>query len=362
MLMALALLQAAITAQYTPPQLHPVEAVRSSHGATESRATPHELNCSGSVIPNTDWMGTDILPDDKPLYTMTAAECCLACANHTTSGTAPCLFWSRYTSSQRGRCYLKTAATNRHTNKAMEAGSMPGAPIPPFNPKPGPGPPPAPSPPAPPQTFTVDLSSKPRAFHKPFLECVGSSHMAMGLLANTAASGPNTAGGQGMAVRVGTLWREHIKLIHDELNMSMFRGHGLFDDDVGIFAGVGKPINTAPLDSLFGYTKSIGIRPVVEISYCPMALAGICGETTDAYRGFICAPNLNSSHANLVPLPRELADLPAPYADYARGNAEYARMVRETVTHLVKTHGIDEIRKWKFEACELTNLSTRARV
>ena len=43
-------------------------------------------------------------------------------------------------------------------------------------------------------------------------------------------------------------------------------GHGLFDDDVGIFAGVGKPINTAPLDSLFGYTASIGIRPVLEMS------------------------------------------------------------------------------------------------
>ena len=35
---------------------------------------------------------------------------------------------------------------------------------------------------------------------------------------------------------------------------------------MGIFAGVGKPINTAPLDSLFGYTASIGIRPVLEMS------------------------------------------------------------------------------------------------
>lgn len=132
--------------------------------------------------------------------------------------------------------------------------------------------------------------------------------------------------------------------------MSMFRGHGLFDDDVGIFTGVGKPINTAPLDSLFGYTASIGIRPIVEISYCPKALAGVCGDTTDAYRGFTCAPNLNSSYAGLVPLPPEIAELPAPYADYARGNAEYARLVRETVAHLVKTHGVEEIRRWKFEA------------
>jgi hypothetical protein len=132
--------------------------------------------------------------------------------------------------------------------------------------------------------------------------------------------------------------------------MSMFRGHGLFDDDVGIYTGVGKPINTEPLDSLFGWAVSVGIRPVVEISYCPQALAGVCGQTTDAYKGFICAPNLNASFAEAVPLPPELNTLPAPYADYARGNAEYARMVKETVAHLIKVHGAEEIRRWKFEA------------
>ena len=44
--------------------------------------------------------------------------------------------------------------------------------------------------------------------------------MAMGLLAGNNASGPNTAAGKGLQDRVGALWREHIKLVHDELNMS----------------------------------------------------------------------------------------------------------------------------------------------
>ena len=316
-------------------------------------AGTHSSLCSNETVhEHADWTGTDILPSNKPLYTHSAAECCAACANHTTKGTAPCLFWSRFTNKQ-GRCYLKTTATDRHSNSAMEAGSLPGAPLPPVGPPPGPAPPgpaPPPGPPAPPQTLSVDLAGPLRPFHKPFLECVGSSHMAMGLLAENPAAGSQTAAGKGESARVGALWRDHLKLTHDALNMSMFRGHGLFDDDVGIYAGVGKPINTAPLDSLFGWAVSVGIRPVVEISYCPQALAGVCGQTTDAYKGFICAPNLNASFAEAVPLPPELNTLPAPYADYARGNLEYARMVKETVTHLIKVHGAEEIRRWKFEA------------
>ena len=77
---------------------------------------------------------------------------------------------------------------------------------------------------------------------------------------------------------------------------------------------------------------------------CPRALAGSCSDATDAYHGLICAPNLNASHASAVPLPPELADDP-----YARGNAEYARMVKETVEHLVKVHGVEEVRRWRFE-------------
>jgi hypothetical protein len=87
------------------------------------------------------------------------------------------------------------------------------------------------------------------------------------------------------------------------------------------------------------------------MSYCPSELAGTCGDRTDAYRGAICAPRLNASYALLVSLPDDLAKtLDPPEQEYARGNAEYARMVKETVAHLVQTHGVEEIRKWRFEA------------
>ena len=153
-------------------------------------------------------------------------------------------------------------------------------------------------------SFTVDVSAPPRPFAKPYLECVGSSHMALGLLKADAASGNATAAGLGEQPRVGLLWRRHLKLVRDELNMKMFRGHGLFDDDVGIYAGPGNPINTAPLLSLFNFTSSIGIRPVLEMGYCPRLLAGTCNITTDAYKGLVCAPMLSAADARgLVPLP-----------------------------------------------------------
>ena len=116
--------------------------------------------------------------------------------------------------------------------------------------------------PQPQPDFTVDLASPTRPWRKPYLECVGSSHMAMGLLTNNSGSGPGTAAGMGQQQHVGALWRAHLKLVREELGMAMFRGHGLFDDDVGIYQGVGRPINTAPLDSLFGFAVSIGIKPV----------------------------------------------------------------------------------------------------
>jgi hypothetical protein len=105
-----------------------------------------------------------------------------------------------------------------------------------------------------------------------------------------------------------------------------------------------------PCTQLFGYTSSIGIRPVVEISYCPGALRGACNDATDAYHGFICAPSLSANWSKIVPLPPELAQLQGtPEADFARGNMEYGRMVKEAVAHLVKTFGLEEIRRWKFE-------------
>jgi hypothetical protein len=103
-------------------------------------AGTHSSLCSNETVhEHADWTGTDILPSNKPLYTHSAAECCAACANHTTKGTAPCLFWSRFTNKQ-GRCFLKTTATDRHSSSAMEAGSLPGAPLPPVGPPPGPAP------------------------------------------------------------------------------------------------------------------------------------------------------------------------------------------------------------------------------
>jgi hypothetical protein len=85
------------------------------------------------------------------------------------------------------------------------------------------------------------------------------------------------------------------------------------------------------------------------MSYCPTVLAANCHHRVCAYRGPICAPWLNDSHASAVPLPPPGTPGISSDPNYARGNVEYARLVKETVQHLVKAFGVDEVRTWRFE-------------
>jgi xylan 1,4-beta-xylosidase len=83
------------------------------------------------------------------------------------------------------------------------------------------------------------------------------------------------------------------------------------------------------MESVYDFAVGIGIKPLVELSYCPKLLKGNCSLATDVYKGWICAPQLNGS--------------------YAAGNVEYARMVTDTVKHLVLRYGLEEVRSWRFE-------------
>lgn len=90
-----------------------------------------------------------------------------------------------------------------------------------------PGPRPTPGPPSPQsktQHFTVDLAAPTNKFSKPFLQCIGSSHLAMGILNESSADGHPTP-------IVGQLWRQHLKLVREELGIGQFRAHGLYIDD-----------------------------------------------------------------------------------------------------------------------------------
>jgi hypothetical protein len=77
-------------------------------GAADAVAAP--MDACG-LVPKTDFLGGDILPDSQHLIKESAADCCMACQQHT--GTSPdtkCQMWSwgnANSSCCAKRCYLK---------------------------------------------------------------------------------------------------------------------------------------------------------------------------------------------------------------------------------------------------------------
>lgn len=80
---------------------------------------------------------------------------------------------------------------------------------------------------------------------------------------------------------------DHVKLVHDELGMKYIRFHGIFDDDMLCFQRLSdyKPfaavpfsdnideINFKQIADVFDNVLACGMKPFVELSFIPGALA-----------------------------------------------------------------------------------------
>src|SRR2546423_958511 len=76
-----------------------------------------------------------------------------------------------------------------------------------------------------------------------------------------------------MALRAD--WQAQLKRCHDELGFRSVRFHGLLSDDMStlIDAG-GKPCYSFfNIDQAFDFLLSIGMKPFIELSFMPRALA-----------------------------------------------------------------------------------------
>ena len=56
-------------------------------------------------------------------------------------------------------------------------------------------------------------------------------------------------------------------MVSHELGMRRFRAHGLTMDDIKMWSRTGV-YNFTGTDAIYDYALSVGIRPLVEISYC----------------------------------------------------------------------------------------------
>ena len=141
--------------------------------------------------------------------------------------------------------------------------------------------------------------------------CVGSGHARLGLRAD---------------------WQEHLKIVKDAIDFKYIRFHGLLDDDMGVFRNRGKAksiYNWQYIDKLYDFLLSIDVRPLVELSFMPSALAS-GNKTAFWYHGNSTQP---------------------------KSFQKWGDFITALIQHFENRYGRKEVEKWFFEVWNEPNLT-----
>ena len=166
--------------------------------------------------------------------------------------------------------------------------------------------------PAPVRVIATDYS-KVKGSHNPFFrEVVGAGRAAEGLRAD---------------------WQRDLAIAHRECGFKYVRFHGLLQDEMGVYSEdrQGQPVyNFQYIDALYDSILSIGMKPFVELSFMPQALAS-GSKTVFWWKGNITPPK-----------------------DYDK----WERLIQALVQHWVVRYGADEVKQWYFEVWNEPNLGS----
>jgi xylan 1,4-beta-xylosidase len=126
-------------------------------------------------------------------------------------------------------------------------------------------------------------------------------------------------------------WQEHLRTARAEAGFRYVRFHGLFHDDMFVYrAEQGHAVyNFQYVNDLFDRLLDAGVRPFVELGFCPRDLAR---ETGTAFWW--------GAHG-------------APPTDLDR----WVQLVERTVANFIDRYGIEEVRRWYFEVWNEPNLN-----
>jgi xylan 1,4-beta-xylosidase len=127
-------------------------------------------------------------------------------------------------------------------------------------------------------------------------------------------------------------YRADLRQVKKITDFRYVRFHGIFDDENGVYSedAEGNPVyNWSYIDQIYDGLLAEGVRPFVEISFMPKALAAHLD-----YQAFWYKP------------------IVSPPGDYAKWDALMTAFAR----HLVERYGIDEVSKWYFEVWNEPNL------
>jgi len=161
-------------------------------------------------------------------------------------------------------------------------------------------------------SFAIDASSPIATFlNLPLLDCVGTGHASLALRAD---------------------YQAHLRAVQRDIGFKRIRGHGLLDDDMSVLLD-GKA-NFFNVFSAFDFYLSVGIKPLVELSFMPNALAYDASKTIMHYKGGTSAPKSFSA---------------------------WGAFIEDVVRGLVDRYGADEVRSWRFEVWSERRAKGRAR-
>jgi xylan 1,4-beta-xylosidase len=124
---------------------------------------------------------------------------------------------------------------------------------------------------------------------------------------------------------------EALRLAHTDLGVDHVRSHAIFHDDLAVYdERDGQPVHDfSRVAAVYDRVRELGLRPVVELSFMPRALARDPDATVFSYG------------ANISP-PR----------DWER----WAQLVERLTRFLVDRYGMDEVLQWGFEVWNEPNL------
>jgi xylan 1,4-beta-xylosidase len=126
-------------------------------------------------------------------------------------------------------------------------------------------------------------------------------------------------------------WQEQLRRCHEELGFRRVRFHGLLCDDMGTLVDERDQLlySFFNADRIWDFLLSIGMKPFVELSFMPRALAS--GDTT-----------VFSYRANVTP--------PKDYK-------QWSKLIHKLMAHWVQRYGVEEVRTWFFEVWNEPNLA-----
>ncbi|MDT8304358.1 MAG: glycosyl hydrolase [Anaerolineae bacterium] len=157
--------------------------------------------------------------------------------------------------------------------------------------------------------FAVDFSQPSQPFDHFWEHTVGSGHAPLALRAD---------------------WQAQLRQSHQELGFQHVRFHNLLSDSIGTVIVHQDELlySFFNIDRIYDFLLSVGVRPFVELSFMPRALAS--GEKTV----FNYAANVT------------------PPQDYG----EWAALIEKLARHWVERYGLEEVRRWYFEVWNEPNL------